>query len=121
MLSWQLRSVSKWWPCVSAAPIGALAWLCSGCSQELFSGHMPGRLISHNFLLPGSSQTQQMLLLPPLLNKIGSREKEICQYCFSAGTEINTVCGALSDSNPCAKSPFCMTCLCKIRICPYIS
>lgn len=95
----------------------AVLWLL----QELFSVHMPRRLISHNLLIPGSRQMQQMLLLPLLLNKVESREKEIYQYCFSAGTKINTVCGILSDSNSCAKSPFCVTYLCKIGICPYIS
>lgn len=67
----------------------AVPWLL----HELFSGHMPGRLIIHKFLIPGSSQVQQMLLLPLLLNKVRSREKENCQYCLPVGIEINTACG----------------------------
>lgn len=120
MLSWQpclLRGAGlclcrSHWSCRLAMP-----WLSCVC----FSGHMPGRLMIHNFLIPGSSQVQQMLLLPLLLNKVGSREKEICQYCFSAGTEIKTVCGILSNSKPCSKSPFCVACLWKLRLCPCIS
>lgn len=55
------------------------------------------------------------------LKQEAEREREICQYCSSAGTEIKTVCVILSDSSPCAKSPFCVTHLHKIRICPYVS
>lgn len=75
----------------------------------------------HNFLFPGSSQVQQMLLLPPLLDKVGSGEKEMCQYCFSAGTEIKAVCGILSDSNLCSESPLCAACLGELRLCPCVS
>ena len=122
MLSWQPCSGSQWLLCVCAAPVGALAWLCRGSSVSFYSGHMPGRLIIYNFLIPGSSQVPQMLLLPLLLNQSRKqREREICQYCFFAGTEIKTVCGILSDRSPCAKSPFCVTHLHKIGICPYVS
>lgn len=47
-----------------------------GCSMSFYSGHMPGRLLIYNFLIPGSSQVQQMLLLPLLLNKVGSKERK---------------------------------------------
>lgn len=99
--------------CVSAAPAGAVAWLL----HQRFSGHVPERLMIHSFRIPGSSQVQQLLWLPRLLNKVGSGEKEICQYCFSAGT----VCGILSGSSPSSKPPFCVACLWKLRLCPCIS
>lgn len=65
--------------------VAALCMCCSHRSSRLavpvavvsfYSGHMPGRLLVYNFLVPGSSQVQQMLLLPLLLNKVGSKERK---------------------------------------------
>lgn len=84
-----------------------------------FSVHMPGRLISHNFLILGSSQVQQMLLLPPLLNKVGREERNLSIVFFHWNQNKHCVCGILSNRKACAKSSFCVTQK-QIRICPCI-
>lgn len=76
MLSWQSCLGLQGLPHASAAPTGVLAWLHQGCSVSVLVCHMPRRIIIHNFLIPGSSQVQQMLLLPLLLNKVGSKERK---------------------------------------------
>lgn len=80
---------------------------------------MPGRLISHNFLILGSSQVQQMLLLPPLLNKVGREERNLSIVFFHWNQNKHCVCGILSNRKSCAKSSFCVTQK-RIRICPCI-
>lgn len=89
-----------WWRSLQATgndfacSLGSPALVCSGCLLYVplhwssllavpvavvssYSGHMPGRLLLiYNFLVPGSSQVQQMLLLPLLLNKVGSKERK---------------------------------------------
>lgn len=70
---------------------------------------MPGRLISHNFLIVGSSQVQQMLLLPPLLNKVGREERHLSIVFFHWNQNKHCVYAVLSNRKPCAKSSFCVT------------
>lgn len=84
-----------------------------------FSVHMPGRLISHNFLILGSSQVQQMLLLPPLLNKVGREERNLSIVYFRWNQNKHCVCGISSNRKACAKSSFRVTQK-QIRICPCI-
>lgn len=67
---------------------------------------MPGRLISHNFLILGASQVQQMLLLPPLLNKVGREERNLSIVFFHWNQNKHRVCGILSNGKPSATSSF---------------
>lgn len=81
------------------------SWAVPWMYHELFSVHMPGSLIIHNFLIPGSSQEQQMLLLPLLLNKVGSKERNlsIVFLCWNRNKKLCVVyCPVVTHvPNPC--------------------